>query len=160
MKRTNWAARFQKHSTMGVDFGAKRTAGFGSDFEHPQTMDHTPHLVSLPEAVNHPPDYDVFGGSSGFGAVGRGKAMSRFGIGTVIPSMPKPKPVPDQDVPPPVEDHTASLGFGADDEPKKSGGILTSILAFIGLFTVGIFLDAAIERRLGPDHKPIALFKR
>lgn len=105
--------------------------------------------------------------TAGFAKFGRGRAKakfheagaSNFGIGVVIPSTYRPA-----NPPPPPPDPSASdtgFGFGADATPApKKSGIIKTILAGIGLFVVGIFVDTAIERRLGPHHKPTVLFHR
>lgn len=180
MKKTNWTSHFQKYSKLGVSFGMPRdpnaahaTSTFGSDmgsdFENPFTQGYVPDpRIVMPPAINPPPDYDVFGGEAGFAKFGRGRAKERFheagasnfGIGVVIPASYKPAGNP----PPPPPDPTAEAGFGfgadAGDVPKAKSGIIKTILAGIGLFVVGIFVDTAIERRLGPHHKPTALFHR
>jgi hypothetical protein len=180
MAKVNWADHFQKHSKLGIEFGMPRApaaplatrASFagdmGSDFENPFTQGYVPDpRIVMPPAINPPPDYDVFGGEAGFAKFGRGRAKakfheagaSNFGIGVVIPSTYRPA-----NPPPPPPDPSASdtgFGFGADATPApKKSGIIETILAGIGLFVVGIFVDTAIERRLGPHHKPTVLFHR
>jgi hypothetical protein len=152
--------RAPRAATFGTDMG--------SDFESPFTQSLVPDpRIVMPPAINPPPDYDVFGGEAGFGKFGRGRARSKFeaqgasnfGIGTVIPSTYKPPPA--NPPPPPPDASDAGFGFGDDAEaPKPKSGILKTILAGIGLFVVGIFVDAAIERRVGPHHKSIVLFHK
>jgi hypothetical protein len=148
---------------------ARFGADMGSDFESPLTAGLVPDpRVQMPPGINPPPDYDVFGGEAGFGKFGRGRAKSRFheagasnfGIGVVIPSTYKPPPA--NPPPPPPDASDTGFGFGADATPPPSSksGIIKTLLAGIGLFTLGLFVDTAIERRLGPHHKPIVLFHK
>jgi hypothetical protein len=182
MRKINWEAHFQKHSKLEMSFGMPKTrrdapralpkasfgSDLGSDFENPYTQGYVPDpRIQMPPAINPPPDYDPFGGESSFMKFGRGRARERFheagasnfGIGVVIPSTYKPAANPP---PPPPDAPVTDTGFGfsADAAPPQKSGILKTILAGIGLFVVGLFVDTAIERRLGPHPKPIVLFPR
>jgi hypothetical protein len=145
----NWRQRFEKHSQLGVDFGAaRRSSAFGSDFEHPMVGELAFHPgATVPERVHRQPDYvptgmDVVGGS-------------RFGLGVVIPSTYKPH----ADAPPP-DVPTADTGFGQEVAKAQRPTLVKAILAAVGLFFVGLFVDHAAKKALGEHHKPIVLFKR
>jgi len=169
-KKTDWASRFQKHSELGVEFGLPKrsaTAGFGSDFQSPDRDEVLPDLrdVLPPKMVRHP-DYDLFGGAPVLGAtagdvvLGKLSSRSGFGLGVVIPSTALP-PKPFTPAPPSVPTPDDGKGGGTDfGFAAPSGGWVKTLLAGIGLFFVGLFIDQAVAKRLGPHHKPIVIFKR